>query len=212
MRQLETEAVENYFLNAVDQFLQSQTLMVRAKWEPLLTADLADISELSWSAMRRLFTETQAKQFGDSAVEELFDLFARACAKAAKEGIAKATSHLTEMVELEGAELGDALSLGGLAGNAISPQHLLPDPAHALAQLAGGHALEAAVTRSLADFLLRVRDELERTRAGQAEPADLPQRLEVLAASWRSRLEAVGRTAVHAAFNRTKLAVGSRFA
>lgn len=187
-------------------------MMVRAKWEPLLTADLASVSGQCWSAMRRLLSEAQAKQLGGFEVGEFFDLLTRACAGAAKEGIARSISRLIEMVRLEGVELGDALSLGGLAGNAIRPEHFHPDPAHALTQLAGSHVLEAAVTRSLADFLLRVRDELERTRAGQAEPAALPQRLEALAASWQSRLEAVGRTAVHAAFNRTKLAISSRFA
>jgi len=76
----------------------------------------------------------------------------------------------------------EILTLNHLIPGDANLGSLHPDPAHALARLAGGHALEAAVTRSLADFLLRVRDELERTRAGQSEPADLPQRLEALPA------------------------------
>lgn len=199
-------------MGSVDQFLLSQAQMVRAKWEPLVTADLAGISEQSWLAMRGLLNGSQIKRPGGLVAGELFDLLARACARAAQGGIANAVSHLTEMVKVEGAELGDALTLGGLIRNAISTEQFHPDHLHTLAWLAGDRALEVAVTRSLADFLLRLQAGLERTHAGQAQLSDLPQRLEDLAASWRSRLEVVGRTAVHAAFNRTKRAIGHQLA
>ncbi len=212
MRQPDTETIEKYFVGSVDQFLLGQTLMVRAKWEPLVTADLAGISEQSWLEMRGLLIGNQIKRPGGSAAGELFDLLARTCARAAQAGIANAVSRLTEMVKVEGAELGDALTLGGLAGNAIGTEQFHPDHARTLAWLAGDRALEVAVTRSLADFLLRLKAELERTHAGQAQLSGLPQRLEELAASWRSRLAAVGRTAVHAAFNRTKRAISHRLA
>jgi len=201
---------ESYINNLIAVGFVAQWIRVRSEWEPKI---INDIELIVNECLRNLLAMID----NSNTVNNLYSASAwqntkLKCIDVVNKYLSCITTTIIKMLSSEITCLYEILTLNHLIPGDANLGSLHPDPAHALARLAGGHALEAAVTRSLADFLLRVRDELERPRAGQSEPADLPQRLEALTASWQSRLEAVGRTAVHAAFNRTKLAISSRFA
>lgn len=186
--------------------LLAQALRTKNLWEPRVSGLLANAADAAGHELRLMLKVRESAEPGEPIANS------RIRARGVIFGVAQrqlgaAQAMLNEMTGRELTETMEAMTINGLSEPA--PALDLPAmPDQGLAgRLAGAAPLKAAVMRSAAEFARRVEVMLQEADVRGPEGRDMAERLERHVVWWRSRLNLIASTTVHAVFNRGKRVV-----
>lgn len=184
---------------------------IKEEWEPGLTHALGSVADECHKLIRK---EMQAWK-GDAAT--LADAGWEIRRKASMAHITAERTEvvaelLAEMVSDVAKETGEILTINGLSGESPSLETLHPDPNAAAQRLSGGAALDHTVSHSFVWYVGRVFSAIIDARQAQSGRRPLEQSITSITDQWRSRLETIASTVLHAAYNRAKHTISSGLA
>ncbi|MBU1275122.1 MAG: hypothetical protein KJ720_07075 [Proteobacteria bacterium] len=201
------EQIADYLNHNISQALEAQNLRFREHWEPQVTAALTPAAGECLAKIKQALARQRRMSWHRRNPAALRLALGAGCAPIAARHCVAAGEVLIAMVQAESGLAGEALSLGGLLGQAISPAQRHPDPQGEARRLAAVAALERVVEKSYRLFVQRVGAELEQAATGEPDWVRLEASMERLAGTWGSRLATIARTLTHAAATRLRLAL-----
>ncbi len=182
-----------------------QGMRFREDWEPRVVRTLGGMAELCLLRLNGMLPELLALPDHKRTVAGLHMRLGRALAPVVSRQSQAAKEILRQMVRQEAAATGEALTLGGLAGDAPGLTGTGRAYEQLVDHLACCRALDLVVGKSFVDATGRFAAEL----AGGAEDAGMMLSLAEAAKAWRSSLERIARTTTHQSANLVREAVGA---
>lgn len=204
---MQHEQIAAYLNQTITGALEAQNLRFREHWEPQVVAALIPLADECLGKIKPALSRQRLLPWHRRNPAALRLELGAGCAPLATARRRAAGEVLLAMVREEGGRAGEALSLGGLLGQAISPAQRHPDPQGEARRLAALTALERVVDKSYRQFMQRVGTELTQAATGEPDWERLEASMKRLAGAWQSRLATIARTLTHAAATRLRLAL-----
>ncbi len=201
-------ALEKYYIESIKMGIATQRYYVQGQWEPGITHALGSVADDCLKTLRRQLPEHQGGGF--ILADHGWQIRVRAeLARITAERTEVVKELLVDMVTEVARDTGEILTINGLAADLPGLAALHPDPNAAASRLAGGAVLDQTVGRSFVEFCKRAFSAINAAGREKASRPELVLRLQGITGAWRTRLETIACTVLHAAYNRTKHAAGA---
>lgn len=198
-----------YLDNMIKGEMWAQTIRYQERWEPRVTGLLCNAADAALHRLRPVLAEYCLTADKEQHLTAIKGGVAAIVSRAIEGQITRSREMLLKMVNYESNRLLDALTLGGIAGEAGELDLHQWEDRDLANQLAGGDDLAKAAERSALLFADRVKEIFAAASEQTEDSFSLTTRLEQTAQWWRERLGTIARTTVHAVANRLSNALAS---
>ena len=193
-----------YLDGMIRQEMWAQTFRYQERWEPRVIGLLCNAADAALHRLRPVLVEYGLTADKARHLPAVKVAIAEIVTQVTEQQVARAQAMLLKMVNYESNRLLDALTLGGIAGQAGTVDLHEWEEQDLANRLAGGDDLANASSRSALLFTAKV-EEIFTASTNQSEASStLTTQLEQAVQWWRGRLGTIARTTVHAVANRVR--------
>lgn len=209
MNQIDPQ-IAQYLTGMIHTSLDLQKQRIKDHWEVGLVHYLGGLAGEAFRVIKSMLAELDQATTPAPGLTSIMPGIQNRLARMTAKHIEVTKSLLQDLVETEAQELGQALTVNGLAADIPTLAAAYKKPEAAMAELACGQVIDESITSGYVWFMQRVMDVLQRAEQSGLGHGQALTQLEVVCRQWRGQLDRIARTTTHAAFNRTKLAMSQQ--